>query len=60
LKNTGEELSSYEDGIEHLLNQVFDEYGLIVCGWSGEWDIALRRALERFPAPLYDVLDWQE
>jgi hypothetical protein len=43
LKNTEEELSSYDK----LLDRVFDEYGLIICGWSGEWDKALRTALER-------------
>jgi hypothetical protein len=47
LKNTGDELAHYEEAIARLLDQVFDEYGLIVCGWSGEWDTALRRALER-------------
>jgi len=47
LKNTGDELARYEDAIERLLDQVFDEYGLVVCGWSGDWDTALRGALER-------------
>jgi len=26
---------------------VFDEFGLIICGWSGDWDIALRTAIQR-------------
>jgi hypothetical protein len=47
LKNTGDELAHYEGPIETLLDQVFDEYGLIVCGWSGDWDTALRAAIER-------------
>jgi hypothetical protein len=47
LKNTSDELAHYEDPMEALLDQVFDEYGLILCGWSGEWDTALRAALER-------------
>lgn len=47
LKNTADELAHYEDAIEHLLDQVFDEYGIILSGWSGEWDTALRSALER-------------
>ena len=33
--------------MDALLDQVLDEYGLIVCGWSGEWDTALRAALVR-------------
>src|ERR1035437_643988 len=47
LRNTSDELAHYEDAIERFLDQVFDEYGLVVCGWSGEWDTALRGALER-------------
>jgi hypothetical protein len=49
LKNTAGELASYEFEMERLLDQVFDEYGLIVCGWSADWDIALRATIERCP-----------
>lgn len=42
LKNTADELDSYDSEIERLIEQVLDEYGLIVCGWSGGWDSALR------------------
>ena len=42
LKNTADELDSYDPEIERLIEQVLDEYGLIVCGWSGGWDSALR------------------
>jgi hypothetical protein len=45
IKNITEELEEYDPTIEDLLKQIFDEYGLIVCGWSGEWDVALREAL---------------
>ena len=47
IRNTREELASYEEVIDRLLDRVFDEFGLIVCGWSGEWDTALRSAMER-------------
>jgi hypothetical protein len=47
IKNTAEELSSYDERIDRLLGQVFDEYGLVVCGWSGKWDEALISAFER-------------
>lgn len=47
IKNTPEELASYDPPMNVLLDQVLDEYGLIVCGWSGEWDTALRSAIER-------------
>ena len=53
LKNTVEELASYAPEIDHLLDRVFDEYGLVVCGWSGEWDTALRNALLRAPGRRY-------
>ena len=50
LKNTYEELSTYDPAIEGLLDEVFDQYGLIVCGWSGTWDTALRNAILRTPS----------
>ena len=49
LKNTYEELASYDPAIDRLLDEVFDQYGLIVCGWSGTWDTALRNAILRNP-----------
>jgi hypothetical protein len=47
IKNTPQELSRYDRRFNRLLHRVFDEYGLIICGWSAEWDTALRAALER-------------
>jgi hypothetical protein len=47
IKNTPEELSTYHIGINKLLERIFDEYGLIVCGWSAAWDIALQNAIKR-------------
>lgn len=47
IRNTPSELERYPQKVNSLLDRVFDEYGLIVCGWSGEWDTALRDALER-------------
>ena len=49
LKNTIEELASYDPQVDRLLDEVFDQYGLIVCGWSGKWDTALRNAILRAP-----------
>ncbi|MEW1829317.1 SIR2 family protein [Streptomyces sp. NPDC088196] len=45
-RNTVDELESYPNTQHELLNRVLDEYGLIVCGWSAEWDKALVRAVE--------------
>ena len=50
IKNTVPELSKYEPAMDALLDRVTDEYGLIVCGWSAEWDAALRAAIERCPS----------
>jgi hypothetical protein len=46
-KNTDRELSQYEKPINKTLDEVFDQYGLIVCGWSSDYDHALRAAVER-------------
>jgi hypothetical protein len=48
--NTQDELGAYDPMVDALLDQVFGEYGLVVVGWSAEWDVALRAALERAPA----------
>ncbi|MET9441094.1 SIR2 family protein [Streptomyces sp. NPDC006610] len=53
-RNTERELERYPDAWAGLVDQVLDEYGLIVCGWSAEWDHALvscfqRRATRRYP-----------
>ena len=48
--NTDTELSRYPPEYDALLDRIFDEHGLIVCGWSGDWDHALRAAIVRSPA----------
>ncbi|MCH7970920.1 MAG: SIR2 family protein, partial [Chloroflexi bacterium] len=53
LLNTEAELSSYDSEINNLLDRVFDEFGIITCGWSADWDIALRQAIERAPNRRY-------
>ena len=50
IKNTPEELADYDEEIVGLLDQVLDQFGLVVSGWSGEWDAALRAAIERCPS----------
>jgi SIR2-like domain len=46
-KNTPAELAEYDKRLDRLLGRVLDEYGLVICGWSGDWDEALRKAVER-------------
>jgi hypothetical protein len=50
IKNTEPELALYDPPLSALLDRVIDEYGLIICGWSADWDIALRAAIERCPS----------
>lgn len=45
-KNTPDELAEYDGQINNLLDRIFDEFGLIVCGWSAEWDLALYKTIE--------------
>ncbi|AMQ42775.1 hypothetical protein AMS64_10540 [Aeromonas veronii] len=53
--NTDQELSTYPECYDRLLDRIFDEHGLIICGWSGEWDHALRSAFLRAPNRRYPV-----
>jgi hypothetical protein len=47
IKNAPLELEAYDPRMNGLLDRILDEYGLIICGWSGDWDVALRAAFER-------------
>lgn len=53
--NTDDELSTYPAPYNKQLDRIFDEHGLIVCGWSGEWDSALRAAFLRAPSRRYPI-----
>lgn len=53
--NTEAELSGYPAEYDNLLDRIFDEHGLVVCGWSGAWDHALRAAFLRAPNRRYSV-----
>ena len=49
IKNTPEELADYSPEMNGLLDRIFDEFGLIICGWSSASDTALRNAILRCP-----------
>jgi hypothetical protein len=54
LRNTKEELEQYPREIASFLNRVLSDLGLVICGWSSRWDVALRDALlgrrcQRYP-----------
>lgn len=53
--NTEAELSGYPPQYDALLDRIFDEHGLIVAGWSGNWDNALRAAFLRAPNRRYSM-----
>jgi hypothetical protein len=55
LRNTPDELAHYPDEWTALLERVFDEYGLLVVGWSAVWDLALAEALRSCPNHRYPV-----
>jgi hypothetical protein len=50
IKNTPEELERYDRRLNKLLDRILDEFGLVVCGWSAQWDRALCYAIERCPS----------
>ena len=50
IRNTPAELDQYPPEFDQLLDRIFDEFGLIVCGWSAEWDGALSKAIFRAPS----------
>lgn len=56
IRNTAAELATYEPEIDALLDRVLDEFGLIVCGWSAEWDVALKAAIDRAPSRRYPMV----
>jgi hypothetical protein len=53
IKNTSLELKSYSKKFNDLLDRVFDEFGLVICGWSAEWDTALLDAILRCSSHRY-------
>jgi len=39
--NTVDELASYKPKLRRFLLRILEDHGLVVCGWSGEYDTAL-------------------
>ncbi len=54
-RNTTDELAEYPAALAAYVGRVLDEYGLIVNGWSAEWDTALVRALEETRSRRYPL-----
>lgn len=53
LRNVESELSEYPVALSDFLRRIFDEYGMVVSGWSATWDHALRSTLVSNPARRY-------
>lgn len=53
--NTEAELSKYKPKQAQFLKRVFDEFGLIVVGWSATYDPALRDAIRSAPSRRYSM-----
>ncbi|URW75835.1 SIR2 family protein [Sphingomonas donggukensis] len=51
--NTDGELAAYPGEYDRLLDRILDDYGLVVAGWSGDWDPGLRAAIARAPNRRY-------
>jgi hypothetical protein len=49
IKNTTAELATYPKAMQGLLQRIFEDYGLVICGWSADWDIAMRGLIEGCP-----------
>ena len=55
IRNTHEELSEYPRSLRSKLQEIFRDFGLIVVGWSGEWDTALRNLIQRNESRIYPM-----
>jgi len=55
IRNTPTELAEYDERMNAFLGRVFDEFGLVTCGWSADWDTALRANIERAPSRRYSM-----
>lgn len=53
--NTPAELGDYPAEWKRLVGQVLDEYGLLISGWSADWDTALVHEIEASPARRYPL-----
>jgi len=54
-RNTPAELDEYDDRINDMLDRIYDEFGVVICGWSGDWDTALCAAIMRAKGRRYST-----
>ncbi|GAA1754422.1 SIR2 family protein [Nostocoides vanveenii] len=53
--NTPDELAAYPTEWKVLVSQVLEEYGLVISGWSADWDTALVALLEAAKSRRYPL-----
>ncbi|ABW34981.1 Sir2-like deacetylase (plasmid) [Deinococcus geothermalis DSM 11300] len=56
VRNSNADLERYPDALQAYLDRIIDEFGLIICGWSGESDHALRRTIGQTPNRRYPLV----
>ncbi|MCW4468340.1 SIR2 family protein [Flavobacterium sp. MFBS3-15] len=45
--NTKTELQDYDISLKEYLSTIFNDFGIISCGWSGKWDRALLESIRQ-------------
>jgi hypothetical protein len=55
IRNLTGELEEYPPIYDKYFERVFEDFGLIICGWSANYDIALRQALVKFSKRRYGI-----
>jgi len=53
-RNTTEELDEYPEQMELYLSRIFEDFGLVTCGWSGDWDKGLIKIINSTKRPRYN------
>lgn len=53
MRNTDAELDTYPEVVDHFLDHVLANYGLVAVGWSAAYDPALRTAISRQQARFF-------
>ena len=53
-RNTADELKDYPNEMRKQLSRIFEDFGLITCGWSAEWDKGLIQLIEGAARPRYN------
>jgi hypothetical protein len=56
IRNSPTALDQYDPRVDALLDRVFGDFGLVVCGWSAEYDTALSRSIRRTSARRYPMV----